>query len=83
MCKYYAHSYPCGHVKTVFAAFCAQAALVQKSCGKGDIWATVKMEQECQHCYEDEPAAMPRSRIGGVAARKKGMVGEEQVVGVR
>ncbi|EMF17259.1 uncharacterized protein SEPMUDRAFT_25839, partial [Sphaerulina musiva SO2202] len=50
MCKYYAHSHPCGHVKTVFAAFCSSAALVQKPCGRGDIWATVKVEKECQLC---------------------------------
>lgn len=68
MCKYYAHSHPCGHVRTVFAAFCPQAALVQKPCGKGDIWATVKMEKECTHCYEEPEPAMPRSRTGG---RKK------------
>ncbi|EME88887.1 uncharacterized protein MYCFIDRAFT_149462 [Pseudocercospora fijiensis CIRAD86] len=73
MCKYYAHSHPCGHVKTVFAAFCPQAALVQKPCGRGDIWATVKMEKDCTHCYEVEPPAIPRSglqsRTGG--GRKK------------
>ncbi|KAH9817429.1 hypothetical protein Tdes44962_MAKER10370, partial [Teratosphaeria destructans] len=26
MCKYYAHTHPCGHTKTVFAAFCPAAA---------------------------------------------------------
>ncbi|EGP91873.1 uncharacterized protein MYCGRDRAFT_29712, partial [Zymoseptoria tritici IPO323] len=50
MCKYYAHHHPCGHIKTVFAAFCPPGALVQKQCGKGEIWATVKIEKDCARC---------------------------------
>ncbi|KAK4634264.1 GPI transamidase component GPI16 [Fulvia fulva] len=46
MCKYYAHTHPCGHTKTVFAAFCPQSALIQKPCGRGEIWATVKMDKD-------------------------------------
>ncbi|GAB7325142.1 hypothetical protein MBLNU13_g09223t1 [Cladosporium sp. NU13] len=46
MCKYYAHTHPCGHTKTVFAAFCPSAALVQRACAGGEIWATVKMEAD-------------------------------------
>jgi len=72
MCKYYAHSHPCGHVKTVFAAFCSSAALVQKPCGRGDIWATVKVEKECQLCDDDDnddddrsSANVSRARMGG------------------
>ena len=50
MCKYYAHTHPCGHTKTVFAAFCPSAALVQRACAGGEIWATVKMEDDCAAC---------------------------------
>lgn len=50
MCKYYAHTHPCGHTKTVFAAFCPSAALVQRACAGGEIWATVKMETDCAAC---------------------------------
>ena len=50
MCKYYAHTHPCGHTKTVFAAFCPAAALVQRACAGGEIWATVKMEADCAAC---------------------------------
>jgi hypothetical protein len=72
MCKYYAHSHPCGHVKTVFATFCPQAALIQKACRGGDIWATVKMEQECGHCGSEEaPVPSSRAKVGG--GRKKGI----------
>jgi hypothetical protein len=50
MCKFYAHTHPCGHTKTVFAAFCPSAALVQRPCSGGKIWATVKMEMDCAAC---------------------------------
>ena len=50
MCKFYAHTHPCGHTKTVFAAFCPSAALVQRACAGGEIWATVKMESDCAAC---------------------------------
>lgn len=50
MCKYYAHTHPCGHTKTVFAAFCPSAALVQRACTGGEIWATVKIEADCAAC---------------------------------
>ena len=39
--------------RTVFAAYCPPAALVQRQCGKGDIWATVKVETHCSYCYDD------------------------------
>lgn len=39
--------------RTVFAAYCSTAALVQRPCGKGDIWATVKVETNCSYCYDD------------------------------
>jgi hypothetical protein len=50
MCKFYAHTHPCGHTKTVFAAFCPSAALVQRPCAGGEIWATVKIETDCAAC---------------------------------
>jgi hypothetical protein len=50
MCKFYAHTHPCGHTKTVFAAFCPSAALVQRPCAGGEIWATVKIETDCATC---------------------------------
>jgi len=50
MCKFYAHTHPCGHTKTVFAAFCPSAALVQRACSDGEIWATVKIETDCAAC---------------------------------
>ncbi|GAB1728263.1 hypothetical protein NU195Hw_g3188t1 [Hortaea werneckii] len=68
MCKYYAHTHPCGHTKTVFAAHCSSAALMQKPCGRGEIWATVKMEAACTLCYEEpEPVA---SKTRNSATRK-------------
>lgn len=50
MCKFYAHTHPCGHTKTVFAASCPSAALTQRACRSGEIWATVKMENDCAAC---------------------------------
>jgi len=66
MCKYYAHTHPCGHTKTVFAAFCPSAALVQRPCGAGDIWATVKMDADCAQCH----AAAPLTETGGLRAQR-------------
>ncbi|KAF2088945.1 hypothetical protein K490DRAFT_18246, partial [Saccharata proteae CBS 121410] len=50
MCRYYAHTYPCGHTSTVFAAYCAPAALSQRPCAGGEIWQTLKMETTCSAC---------------------------------
>lgn len=64
MCKYYAHTYQCGHTETVFADFCPSAALVQTPCGRGDIWATVKVEANCERCATDPGPVMSRSTTG-------------------
>lgn len=54
MCKFYAHTHPCGHTKTVFAASCPSAALTQRACTSGEIWATVRMENDCAACAAQE-----------------------------
>jgi hypothetical protein len=79
MCKFYAYTHPCGHTKTVFAAFCPSAALVQRPCAGGEIWATVKMETDCPACgsssgsgngdeYRGVAMAGGRRFAGGAAA---------------
>lgn len=60
--RYYAHTHPCGHTKTVFAAYCPSAALMQKPCGRGEIWATVKMEAACSQCYEEPESIVSKTR---------------------
>lgn len=73
MCKYYAHTHPCGHTKTVFAAFCPSAAMRQKQCARGDIWATVKLETNCAHCFAELDAMVLRSAkrsVGKKVARR-------------
>ncbi|KAJ9668517.1 hypothetical protein H2201_001158 [Coniosporium apollinis] len=50
MCRYYAHTYACGHTLTVFAAYCAPAALIQRACGGGEIWQSVRMDHPCASC---------------------------------
>lgn len=81
MCKYYAHTHPCGHTKTVFAAFCPSAALVQRPCAAGgEIWATVKVEVDCAVCgAEGEEGA----GVGVGAGAGRGMaVAKRSVRGV-
>jgi hypothetical protein len=71
MCKFYAHTHPCGHTKTVFAAFCPSAALMQQACSSGEIWATVKMEADCAACGAengDEYRGVPVAMAGGRSA---------------
>ncbi|TKA57589.1 hypothetical protein B0A49_12716 [Cryomyces minteri] len=65
MCKYYAHTHPCGHTP-VFAAFCAPAALVQRPCGHGEIWHSLRVEDDCPGCFAAPPAS------GAAAAGTKG-----------
>ena len=71
MCKYYAHTHPCGHTKTVFAAFCPSAALVQRACAGGEIWATVKMETDCAACGAENGEAEYRgvAMVAGAGRR--------------
>lgn len=74
MCKYYAHTHPCGHTKTVFAAFCPSAALVQRACAGGEIWATVKMEIDCSACGAEKGEGEYRgvAMVAGGARRGAG-----------
>lgn len=75
MCKFYAHTHPCGHTKTVFAAFCPSAALVQRACAGGEIWATVKMEADCAACGAekgDEYQGVAMAAAGRRAAAGRG-----------
>ncbi|KAM0702743.1 hypothetical protein Q7P35_010175 [Cladosporium inversicolor] len=74
MCKYYAHTHPCGHTKTIFAAFCPSAALVQRACAGGEIWATVKMETDCAACGVENGEAEYRSVAVGGGRRAAGHV---------
>jgi hypothetical protein len=72
MCKFYAHTHPCGHTKTIFAAFCRPAALVQRPCNGGEIWATVKMEAECASCGVEKGEEFRGVAVGVGGGRKCG-----------
>ncbi|KEQ64605.1 uncharacterized protein M437DRAFT_73552 [Aureobasidium melanogenum CBS 110374] len=52
MCRFYAHTYQCGHVKTVLSNYCSKAALIQQACRKGDICANVEVDEKCSSCYK-------------------------------
>ncbi|KAL2354015.1 hypothetical protein BJ546DRAFT_844757 [Cryomyces antarcticus] len=56
MCKYYAHEHRCGHTQNIFAAFCRPAALIQRACGRTEIWQTLPLETDCPSCRVVEPA---------------------------
>lgn len=72
MCKYYAHMHPCGHTKIVFAAFCSSAAFLQNPCGRGDIWATFKMEANCSNCSTESDSVLfgPKKNAPKKAVRR-------------
>lgn len=61
MCKYYAHNHSCGHVRIVFAAYCRQAALIQRTCRKGHVCADVEVEKACSACHR--PPAVASRRV--------------------
>ncbi|KAG9698988.1 hypothetical protein KCU95_g3076, partial [Aureobasidium melanogenum] len=52
MCRFYAHTYQCGHVKTVLSNYCSKAALIQQACRNGDICANVQVDEKCSSCYK-------------------------------
>lgn len=54
MCRYYAHTHTCGHTTTVLACQCSSAAITRRPCGKGEICATLKIEEGCAKCPKDE-----------------------------
>ncbi|KAK5010581.1 hypothetical protein LTR28_008962 [Elasticomyces elasticus] len=72
MCKYYAHTHPCGHTKTVFAAYCPSGALVQRACGRGEIWQTLRLEASCLACgaETEKPALKVKKGAGKRGARR-------------
>ena len=77
MCYYYAHSHICGHTTTVFAAYCAAAALVQTPCKNGQISATVKVANKCTTCRGS------RGRAAGQIGYSYGSVANVAVKGKR
>jgi len=52
MCRFYAHTYQCGHTKTVFSKHCSRAALKQQACHSGDICANVQLDEKCSSCHK-------------------------------
>ncbi|KKY24036.1 hypothetical protein UCDDS831_g02691 [Diplodia seriata] len=79
MCRYYAHSHICGHTHTVFAAYCPPAALKQRPCSGGEIWQTLKMDQACVICSNNNSSnaeGMANARmavgkgVGGAGGRR-------------
>ncbi|KAK4973245.1 hypothetical protein LTR28_011676 [Elasticomyces elasticus] len=72
MCKYYAHTHPCGHTKTVFAAYCPSGALVQRPCGRGEIWQTLRLEASCLACgaETEKPALKVKTGPGKRGVRR-------------
>lgn len=45
---------------------------MQKYCGKGEIWATVKIEKDCKACYEEpEPKVSRGGKGAGGGGRGK------------
>lgn len=71
MCRYYAHSHICGHTNTVFAAYCAPAALKQRPCSGGEIWQTLKMDQVCAICSNNNNGDTSSSVINARMAVSK------------
>jgi hypothetical protein len=67
MCKHYAHAFHCGHTRTVFASYCLTAALVQRKCGGGEIWVTVKIDAKCEACSDNSslPVMHRYKKVGG------------------
>lgn len=66
MCKYYAHSHQCGHTITVLASQCSSAAITRRPCGKGDICATLKVDETCSKCPSQPTTPPPRSKKKGI-----------------
>ncbi|KAF1816954.1 hypothetical protein P152DRAFT_4711 [Eremomyces bilateralis CBS 781.70] len=65
MCRFYAHTHPCGHTNMVFAAYCSEAAMVQRQCIGGEIWQTLTMDDACGECViENAPATQRPARTG-------------------
>lgn len=52
MCRFYAHTYQCGHTKTVLSSHCSKAALIQQACRSGDICANLQIDEKCSSCYK-------------------------------
>lgn len=52
MCRFYAHTYQCGHTKTVLSNHCSRAALIQRACRNGDICANVQVDEKCSSCHK-------------------------------
>lgn len=51
MCRFYAHTYQCGHTRTALASYCSQAAFIQHACRSGEICASVSVEEKCSSCH--------------------------------
>lgn len=44
---------------------------MQKVCGKGEIWATVKIEKDCRECYEEPEPRVSRGKVSSGGRGKK------------
>ena len=62
MCQYYAHAFLCKHLTFTFARFCQPASLIQKPCGKRQIWQTIRMDEGCEECRLWFPDKFPTQR---------------------
>ncbi|KAF2145729.1 uncharacterized protein K452DRAFT_284099 [Aplosporella prunicola CBS 121167] len=69
MCRYYAHTHSCGHTTTIFAAYCASGALVQRPCHGGEIWQTLKMDHVCSACQTDSAKAKGKAGLATAGRR--------------
>ena len=63
MCRYYEHIWKCGHVGLVFAAYCNEAAMIQRPCTERHIiWQSFVMETDCKECFVPPEPASRRQR---------------------
>jgi hypothetical protein len=52
MCRFFAHTYHCGHTNIVLSKHCPRAALIQQACRDGDICANVQLDEKCSSCHQ-------------------------------
>ncbi|OLN84453.1 hypothetical protein CCHL11_08228 [Colletotrichum chlorophyti] len=62
MCQYYAHAFTCKHQSLTFARFCQPASLIQKPCGRRQVWQTICLDDACEECLTWFPDRYPSRR---------------------
>ena len=70
MCKFYAHTHPCGHTHTVWAAYCTPGQMVQRHCASGEIWQTLRMEHACADCGGEDAVPTPKRTVRSKDGKK-------------